>query len=80
MELNMDTLSTMQNMQLTNKLVLVAILSGALTACGGGGGSSSAPPPAPVGVEASTLALATSLDSGELTEDAFIASLPPELL
>ncbi|MBC7786448.1 MAG: hypothetical protein H7Z18_03125 [Methylophilaceae bacterium] len=76
----MDTLSTMQNTRLTSKLVLIAILSAALTACGGGGGSSSTATAAPVSVEASALALATSLDSGTLTEEAFIASLPPELL
>ena len=74
----MEILLKRQNIRTAKQIALIAMLSAVLTACGGGG-SSSTTTVAP-GVEDTVLSLATKVDSGTLTEEAFIASLPAAVL
>ena len=78
----MDTLLIGQSMRRVKQISAIAMLCAILSACGGGGGggTSSNPPAVACDTECTVLKLATSVDSGTLTEDTFFAGLPVAVL
>lgn len=70
----MDTLFTVQNIRLMQRAAICATFAMALTACGGGN-NSAATTPAAASTEEQVIALHAKLDSGQITEEAFISQL-----
>ena len=62
-------------MQLVKQVTLIALLSAVLTACGGGSTTTTS-----AAVEPTVLSLAARVDAVTLSQEAFNASLPPEVL
>ena len=78
----MDTLLISQSLRTAKQISVIAMVCAILSACGGGGGggTSSNSPAVICDTECTVLKLATSVDSGTLTEDAFLTGLPAAVL
>ena len=79
----MDTLLISQKLRTAKQISVIAMVCAILSACGGGGGgggTSSNPSAVACDTECTVLKLATSVDSGTLTEDAFLTGLPAAVL
>lgn len=69
----MDTLFTVQNIRMIQRIVIATMFAIALTACGGGGGGGGTTTSS--SIEDQVIALHAKIDAGQITEEAFISQL-----